>query len=452
MICPKCRAPVTPGVARCSCGAAFVRRPASPGAPLARPAPRPVVRRPETKANVGLIVGVASGVAVLFLIGGGVVVVGAFMRRPPAPAETQLGKYDGQRPTLAEAEAFAHTLDEQTAAGRLESLDQSLDLEGLGNRIMSGIEVDQRYRDGFMRGLRTRALLAPQIVTALGATGTYRLLRVHEVNGQHCALFRMQGEKGLNYHDLQLGKRKGQVVITDIDVFLAGETIGSIVRRLYISGAAEANHTIVDRLMGKERVLFNNLPKVQEMQRLGQSGDAPGAMRIYAQLPAELQREKYVLLVRVGAAMELPEAEYLRVLDETERHLQGDPALDLISLDALILRKKYDQVDKALDRLNRRVEDPWLEVIRGNVHFDAGRYEPATEAFLKAVKGNKDFEVAWWALVNTSLKRKKYADTARYLTELQTRFKADVSGVEEDEDYVEFVASPDYKKWKRGIK
>ena len=70
------------------------------------------------------------------------------------------------------------------------------------------------------------AQAAAQFKAALGSSGSYHFLRVHQdaADGSSRALFRMISANGLNYHDLVLGlDAQGKPVFNDVFVFVSGE-------------------------------------------------------------------------------------------------------------------------------------------------------------------------------------------------------------------------------------
>src|SRR5262245_38638112 len=72
--------------------------------------------------------------------------------------------------------------------GEGEAFDKYFNLEGFLDIVTVNLEGD--FKEGFKNGMRRSMKLGKQMREALGPQGSYKLLRVHSVNGSPRALFR----------------------------------------------------------------------------------------------------------------------------------------------------------------------------------------------------------------------------------------------------------------------
>jgi predicted Zn-dependent protease len=114
-----------------------------------------------------------------------------------------------------------------------------------------------------------------------------------------------------------------------------------------------------------------------------------------------------------------------------------------------MMRKDYATVMKMIDRLDQRVNDPYLQYLRGSVMLDKGDRKAAVGHFKAAIAGEPTLALAHWVLIGLSLQDKQYKDTARYLDAIERDTSVELSDLGGLEQYAGFVKSPEYKAWKK---
>jgi tetratricopeptide (TPR) repeat protein len=352
--------------------------------------------------------------------------------------------------------AFAEELERGITAREASALDNHIDLDRLFERTTQGITAPKKFADGFRRGLHEKGLqFGKQIVGAMDDSSSFRLLKVRTVKGTPRALFRYASDAGLNYFDFDLARRpSGEVVVIDIYPYISGEYMSETMRRVYLASMAELDQGLLDKLMGKEQEFLKNMPKMQEMMRLVQEKKFPEALAAYGKLPPAIQKQKQILLMRRIAAEQVGEAEYQQAITDIEQAFPGDPALDLVSIDGHIMRKDYAAALRSIDRLDKRVRDPYLQFLRGSVVLGGGDVPGAQKYFQAAIDEDVTLTDAWWALIGLSLQEKQYGETARLLTAIEREAGVELADLRGIEQYAGFVKSAEGKAWlkKRGAK
>ncbi len=352
---------------------------------------------------------------------------------------------------------FAHAVEAGINEGHAEAL--TVDVIALFRRVTADIPTSDEFKAGFVRGMKKAGgdksvsqKFGEQLVSSVREGGSLKLLRLHSVNGETHALYRLvSGKQALNYIDLHLERSApGPVRVSDLYLYLLGETFGDSLRRLYLLGAASAQATYLDRLMGKEQTLVKFAGAFKEVQQLQQEGKHAEVVAAVAKLPPEVRKEKYFLLIRVSEAQALgDEAQYRRAIEAYEAALPDDPSLDLISVDGEFLRKQYDRALNRIDRLDRRVHDPYLEFLRGSILFAKGDERGAGQHYRAAVQAEPTLSQPYFGILTLALKQKDFKLTAETLTALQKNTPVVLKNLETVPAYAEFVRSKEYRSWKK---
>ncbi|WP_163997141.1 hypothetical protein [Pyxidicoccus caerfyrddinensis] len=349
---------------------------------------------------------------------------------------------------------FARAVEKGINAHDGDALDAHLDKDALFKKTTEGVQVPANFAAGFRKGLNQGSALGfgKQLVSAFDEESTFTLLRARAVKGVPRALFRLVSTRGLNYLDLELAKdASGQVRVVDIYPYVAGEFLSETLRRAYLAVAAEANQGLVDRLMGKEQTYLKNLPRMQAMQQAFQAGKYEEALSIYDQFPASFKNYKSVLLLRLqsAAALSVQGEAYAQAIADYEKALPNDPSVELVAFDGYLLRKDHAGAIRVLDRLDRRVRDPYLSVLRGNVMLDKGDTAEARRHYEAAITAEPTLLVGHWSLAGLALQEKQYKELGERLDAIEATGLVHLNDLEGTANYEGFVKSPEYKVWKK---
>lgn len=368
---------------------------------------------------------------------------------PPAPPAEEARKAPVEPAYLEFAQAVEKGINARDGA----ALDAHIDIDAIGIRSTQGLKTQPGYAEAFQKGLRQSGLgLGKQLVSTFNDESSFTLLRVRHLKGAPRALFRTISPQGLNYLDLELHKDgSGRVRVVDFYPYVSGEFISETLRRGYIAAAADASQGLVDRLMGKEQTYLKNLPKIQAMQSALQAGKHEEVLRIYGELPASFKVDKMPLLLRLHAAAGLS-AEgpaYAQAIADFEKAQPNDPSLDLISFDGYLLRKDHAGAIRAMDRLDLRVRDPYLSVLRGNVMLDKGDTGEARRHYAAAVAAEPSLLVAHWSLAGLAIQTKQYKELGERLDAIEATGLVELNDLDGVAEYEGFVKSPEYKAWKK---
>jgi tetratricopeptide (TPR) repeat protein len=371
-------------------------------------------------------------------------------RATPAPPEASEAVEFDQRLL-----AFAVRVEGSIAQGDPRFLSSSFDFEALMDTVDRGLDAPDAFRGPFTEGVASSFDLAQQIVDSNARSdGSYRFLRLLPGEPPR-ALFRLAGDDGLNYHELHLRIDEeaeptgaSAVRVVDVFVYVSGEALSTTFRRVYASGLVEANRSFLDRLLEGEGAYMKALPTIQEMNEAAYT-DPERALELWASLDADVKFRTEVLTVRIQAASNVGDEAYLAALRDFREHHPDSPAMNLMLVDAHILRGETRKALRCVDALDEQVGgDPYLDLLRSNVLMSGGQLEEAFEHARRALERDPrlDYE-AQWQFLTLGLAMDRHARTYRALLVLETEHGIEWQDLRAVEGYESFLASEAGKRW-----
>jgi len=359
-------------------------------------------------------------------------------------------------PNQAQVVALARQLEAAVKKGDTASAQDTLDVDGLLDRVMAGVSAPADYADGFRRGAHRDLSLMTTIIQAAKG-GTYRFLRVRQINGQTRVLFRLLTARGgVNYHDWIVGTdAQGRVRFQDAYVALTGEDMSQSIRRVYIIGAVQSHPTLLDRLTGADKQYAANLSTVSQIGRDLQAGNYSATLSSYQSLPQDLRENKSMMVVRLTAASKLrgqrPQ-DYRAAMSDFRRLFPHDACLDLVCLDQLFEAGEYADARRSIDRIEAFTgPDAHLDTIRGKMYRLQGgsaNLAAAQKEYDKAIALEPTLHEPYWGLVYISLQAKDFDRTVELLNRIQRELHVRIADLEKLPTYAEFVKSDAYRQWK----
>ena len=136
-------------------------------------------------------------------------------------------------------------------------------------------------------------------------------------------------------------------------------------------------------------------------------------------------------------------------LDATEPPRDPDPvAADLVALDELIDRQKWDEALDAIQRIREGVgEDPYLDMLHAYFLCERGTYDLAAEAAEWSIQGDPMLEEARLIRLRVALVQHDFGAVAASLTVLERDFGWVLDDLRAAPAYGLFVRSPSYRRW-----
>jgi len=290
--------------------------------------------------------------------------------------------------------------------------------------------------------------LSQKIAQNVESGGSYRLLRIHQVNQEPRALFRMLGEGGVNYHDLHLiVDAHGHVRIVDVDVYITGEALSQTMRRSLVPVLGLRNQTFAAKALGIQDEYSKHLPQVVKVTAAARKGEHAEALALYRELPPALQKHQGLMMIAINASQQVDEEAYLKLLQAYCKEFPQSSG-DLILLDVLHAKRKFDELLQAVDRLDRKLGgDAYLHTFRGAAHMEKKDFPAARRAFEACIRGEPKLADAYWGYITLELQQKNFTKVTELLTAVQTKAGVELEDLTKAEEYADFVKSPEGKAW-----
>ena len=370
----------------------------------------------------------------------------------PGPAKTaSAGVTDEQAREFVDAVEDAIAQDDPKAFGAL------IDWNDLCTTATSGFPdtpAMRKLRRDFARGviskIRESGGITSQILQSLKTDGTYRFLRIHKVDQKNRALFRMVTEQGLNYHDFVLeAKPVRGIVAVDLYVYITGELFSETLHQLFAPLTKDA----LKDAKAKPATGEFDYDKLKNFSELAKTDRFDDLKKLYQSLPESMQKQKSLLILWMAAAARHNEAQYGAAIETYETAYPNDPSLNLILIDGYFLRGKFDMALQATERLDRQIGgDPYLNVMRANIHTKMKDYAKARQAAEKGIQEEPDLVDAHWALISTALTEKDAKGVLEQLKRIDQKFELSFGDMTQEADYADFVKTPQHAEWKAYLK
>lgn len=106
-------------------------------------------------------------------------------------------------------------------------------LTAMKSSMQAGLKSNSGARE-FGAGIRKAANMGSKIVEAISKEGSYELVRIYEKDSkQHMIFPRLYSDGSINYHDMELKRKKGDIKIADIFVYTSGENLSVTIKGIY---------------------------------------------------------------------------------------------------------------------------------------------------------------------------------------------------------------------------
>jgi hypothetical protein len=363
--------------------------------------------------------------------------------RPPASRPARAAS----RPDL---DAFGARLEAAIKDCNALAIAGLLDRDALLDAITEGTRVPEPDRTKFFASSAPGLGLGNVICKKMEANGNCRYLGIRQINGRPRALFRIvTTASAFDYYEFVLEGKGDDVRFTDVFLLSSGELFSTHVRA---SIASDSSMVIYRYVRDHVDLPVNEV--LAGMYRLNQTGDAAAILRVYDTLRPALRRVKPVLMYAINAAVSLNGTRLPEFLDSLRVNYPDDPSLDLYLIPLFEGKGDYGSMLAAVDQIDRRVRDPWLNILRSKACMMASRYDLAKRFADSAIAYDSMLIVPRWVLVVVALKDRDFHEAVRLIDFIAAYDNVDAYIAELSKSKVgkEFVASREYAEWKEGRK
>lgn len=307
-----------------------------------------------------------------------------------------------QKPiTTDEAKKFAQEIELSIEKRDPDLMNKLVDRDEVVKR--AGLKGSKNERD-FGEGVKKSANMGSKVVESISKTGTYELVKIYEKEGKQHAIFRLYDDGSINYHDMELHRKKGEIRIADIFIYTTGETLSATIKALYEQFAG-----LIDKA-GPEEEWLRSMPKIRQYITQEKYQEA---YDIFMSIPETGRKGKAFMIVKVEICSGLSDEMHQQAIDELIAAFPNEPNMQLILFDAYFMRKEYDKLLGAINNVDKLInKDPFLDYYRYLCYTVMEKPEQAKQHLLKVCQQYPRFPDAQLELVATYLEEKNY-DSAR---------------------------------------
>lgn len=292
--------------------------------------------------------------------------------------------------------------------------DRVLDAAFDYNALVQKVKLPKGFkRKDFIKEAPARMKMGRTIIASIGSKGSYKLLRHYEKDGVQHLLFRLYSEGGLNYHDMQLTRSKGECKIGDMYLYMTGSHISESLTQVYEQLAKEWDRSDyssapmwMDSLSAiRQHLMQQNYTRAQEL---------------LDQVPAHVRKGKMFQIARIEIADGLGPEEFDEAIREYETLFPNDESLNLLVINAYLIRRDFEKALQAIDKLDKLVgTDPVLNYHRALCYNNMEQQQKAIEKLQVLLKEIPGFEDGLQEMIATLLELKEYDKAHTYVKQLQ---------------------------------
>jgi hypothetical protein len=250
------------------------------------------------------------------------------------------------------------------------------------------------------------------------------------------ALVRAPSANGLDYQVWALQAREA-VTITDILLYTSGEWFSDAFRRITLAILGNDNAP----QLAQQAALYERLTKAIQEKLY------PLALEVLRRLPPETRVQRGPLTTRLRCAMEVGPEEVEAAVADFQKALPADPSLDLLLMEYYCKKNELDKALAASEQLDKKVNDPYLEVVRLGVYRHAKRDGEAKLAAQRALARDPGLQDPYWELLRHAALEKDYAGAVKLLEELDARCDLDLAEMTNKAVLAALVSSTEYQAW-----
>jgi pentatricopeptide repeat protein len=358
-------------------------------------------------------------------------------------------------PSEDESRAFIESLVAASQGGDVDAVNAHIDWHAIATRATHGLtdskEMIKDLVESASEAARERGVPAKLASLSKGQI-SLRHLGAQERDGETWQVVRMtMAEGGFDHLAFLLETKKERTRAVDLWQLTLGETSSALMRRMLLPSLSNDAKSVLGRLTGRERAYVDNIGKLVEAQKLASEGRGHDALHLLDGLPESLQKERFVMLMRVGLAQSASPQEHLREIEALVAEYPDDPTTHVHLIDGYVMQGNPEKALDAVDRVEASsLSDPFLDVIRANVLGTMNRWAEAKTVAERAIEREPTLEDAYWPVLVGSVIEKEYAETTRMLILMREKFGVEVEP-ERLPIYGEYVQSPEYQEYKSAI-
>jgi tetratricopeptide (TPR) repeat protein len=302
--------------------------------------------------------------------------------------------------TKTEATEFAQELERSIVNADATFMDAAMDAGLMLER--SGVKTGKNKR-AITAGMSNGLKMGTAIINALSKTGSYQFVNEYSKKDTEHVIFRLYDHGMINYHDLELAHVDGKVKIADLFIYLTGQNLSETMQSLF------AQMGDVSSSEGPSKETLAWMDDAKRIRGLITAKQYREAKNIYTSLPETAKKSKAFQVINVEINSGLGDDEYGAAIAEYESLFPKEPNMQLMMLDAYIMRKEYDKALNAVNELDKTLNtDPLLDYHRSLCYSLMNDTAKQLESLERLNKNVPDFEDGMIQLIALYLDKEEY--------------------------------------------
>jgi len=245
---------------------------------------------------------------------------------------------------------------------------------------------------------------------------------------------------------------KGELKAVDFLNLGGGEwTTTTLARAGVLNMPKEAS--FLGKLSGKQLQFSKSQTQFIKLAEAQKSKDFKLVLKLYRSLPVDLQKEKFVQMMRLNAAMQVDDDEYLEAITELKNEHPNDLTSKLHSIDFYFLKNDFKQMRATIDSLISSLgPDSHLYGLKAVGYSSEDNHGKAMETFKLAIQTEPKREDNYWSLIESALNAKDFDTVNIALKALVNRFGYKEFDLEAVDVYKPFIGTPQHKDFEDYLK
>ncbi|MEM0895340.1 MAG: hypothetical protein AAGJ79_00535 [Verrucomicrobiota bacterium] len=330
--------------------------------------------------------------------------------------------------TDSAADELGRSLARAIAESDTQLIQILFDDDAFYRKAMSGqlipVRSEESFREGLVNGVRKRRGLIFDKV--LG--GRVRYLGIRDIRDVECPMLRILNEdKTVEFVAVQPVKHaEGDVRAADFFSLQTGEWLSEMIGRASLPTITAMKRTNLESHFAREDDIeqAKDLMAFDEAGRLLGLGEVAEAMKAFERLgQMKEDRSSKILFLRILSAMpEQKRAFDAAVAQFAVEEPLGTSALMMEMNQALRLNELAGKTQVVRDLEDLIGADPFFESLKARVALADGEFLKAHMLAGEVTTADPSLEDAWWTLVGSGLKLRKYKSVADGLETLDSQF------------------------------
>jgi len=364
---------------------------------------------------------------------------------PPPVVE----KVDENVVTSAEAEKFAKKYSTAINKQRTRELLELVYWDAIVDRVFNGLSTESAvYKEYSLAAKNILGGFSKGVHAETKDGGSYSLLKIVRRGKDRHAIFRLvtgastpAGGGRINYHNLRLIKRRGQVSADDIYIASTGSWFSETYRSA-IQPALLQSEKSAAGFTSLQREEMEGYQRVAAMVTAARSGKHAEAAELFDQLPEDAKKTKVVLTARMLAT---ERDEFFAATEAMLSQYPGSTAAALSMMDFGMRQKDLPTLKRASELLKKwTAGDPYIDLNVAAVMSSLGQVDEAAEL-------SKEIDVRKFGFIHPVYQKYKIALASKDNKVLLECFRIfrddygeDIKKVLESEECQNFVESLEY--------